>query len=227
MRILIVTATSLEVDPITAALLPAAHGGVDVPSQGSPKVRTYTHQQKTIDVLTGVVGMVATSAWCARELARTHYDLALNLGVCGSFDRRLQPGAVVHVVHDRIAELGAEDGEDFLAIEQLGLEADGDCSNMAPPANAVLASLPTVSGISVNTVHGNEQSIAAVVARFRPQVESMEGAAFMYACAMSGVPFAQVRAVSNFVERRNRDSWKLREAIDNLGRTALQILSAV
>ena len=29
----------------------------------------------------------------------------------------------------------------------------------------------------------------------------MEGAAFMYACLIQDVPFAQVRAVSNMVER--------------------------
>ena len=66
-------------------------------------------------------------------------------------------------------------------------------------------------------MHGNERSIAAVVERFNPQVESMEGAAFMSACLIHKVPFAQVRAVSNLVERRNRDAWKMAEAIRNLG----------
>jgi futalosine hydrolase len=84
-----------------------------------------------------------------------------------------------------------------------------------------------VSAITVNTVHGNERSIARVGERFDPQVESMEGAAFMYACRIQGVPFAQVRAVSNVVERRNRDAWKLPEAIRNLADTALKILDTV
>ena len=35
-------------------------------------------------------------------LARAEYDVALNLGVCGSFDRALAPGSVVHVVTDRL-----------------------------------------------------------------------------------------------------------------------------
>ena len=39
-----------------------------------------------IDVLTTGVGMVATAAWCSRVLAKQDYDLALNVGVCGSFD---------------------------------------------------------------------------------------------------------------------------------------------
>ena len=34
----------------------------------------------------------------------------------------------------------------------------------------------------------------------------------MYACLIQGSPFAQVRAVSNFVERRNRGAWKIGEA---------------
>ena len=62
-------------------------------------------------MLVSGVGMVATATWCSHALARERYDLALNLGVCGSFDRTLPLGTVVHVVTDRLAELGAEDGE--------------------------------------------------------------------------------------------------------------------
>ena len=46
----------------------------------------------------------------------------------------------------------------------------------------------------------------------------------MYACLVHGVSFAQVRAVSNIVERRNRAAWKLREAIDALGAAVLAII---
>jgi futalosine hydrolase len=53
----------------------------------------------------------------------------------------------------------------------------------------------------------------------------MEGAAFMYACLMHKVPFAQVRAVSNLVERRNRNSWRLAEAIQNLSVETLRIIN--
>jgi futalosine hydrolase len=176
--------------------------------------------------------MVATAAWCSQALARQRYDVALNLGVCGSFDRSLPLGGVVHVVTDRLSELGAEDGESFLSIHQLGLLdeneppfVDGRLVNRTPPANRTLAGLRTVDGITVNTVHGRDESIACVTERCSPQVESMEGAAFMYACLVHGQPFAQVRAVSNVVERRNRDAWKLPEAVANLGATALRILS--
>lgn len=211
MRILLVSATAQETDSIAAKLT--------------------DFSQHHIDLLVTGVGMVATAARCAQALTRERYDLALNLGVCGSFDPALTPGAVVHVVTDRIAELGAEDGDGFLTIQQMHLLGEnefpftgGRLVNAHPPANAALQQLPAVDGITVNTVHGNARSIAAVTSRFAPQVESMEGAAFMYCCLSQGVAFAQVRAVSNMVETRNRALWKMAEAIDSLTRTALSIL---
>jgi futalosine hydrolase len=209
MRILVVAATEAEVAPLVAR-----YGGA----------RAGAASPHEIDILTTGVGMVATAARTARALAHNRYELALNLGVCGSFDRGLALGCVVHVVSDRIAELGAEDGDRFLSVEELLLPADHQFVNATPPASEALRRLPAVSGITVNTVHGNERSIAAVVRRFKPQVESMEGGAFMYSCLVHGIPFAQVRAVSNVVEKRNRDAWKMSEAIANLNSVALQIL---
>jgi futalosine hydrolase len=175
--------------------------------------------------------MVAAGVWCARALARASYDLALNAGLCGSFDPALPPGSVVHVVSDCCSELGAEDGEAFLSAFDLTLVdrnefpyVGGRLVNAAPPNNGALARLPPVSGITVNTVHGRETSIARVVERLAPQVESMEGAAFMYACLVSRVPFAQVRGVSNVVERRNRAAWKVAEAIDALAAAVQEIV---
>jgi futalosine hydrolase len=180
-----------------------------------------------VDVLTTGVGMVATAAWCSRAMAHVQYDLAWNVGLCGAFDRTLDLGTVVHVVSDRIAELGAEDAEAFLTIQQLNLLGDdefpfrgGQLVNEAPPVNVVLAGLPQVSGVTVNTVHGRDRSIVEVSERFAPQVESMEGAAFMYCALIHGLSFAQVRAVSNLVERRNRSAWRIDAAIERLNHTA-------
>ena len=55
----------------------------------------------------------------ARADPTTAYDLALNLGVCGSFDSFLEPGTSSTWCRDRLAELGAEDGEAFLTLEDL------------------------------------------------------------------------------------------------------------
>ena len=199
----------------------------------TPRLEGYRFAAHDVDVLTTGVGMVATAVWCSERFARERYDLALNFGVCGAFVPALPLAAAVHVVSDTFAELGAEDGERFLSLEQLGLlGADefpfraGRIVNVAPPRNPALEGLRKVSGITVNTVHGDDASIAAVVERLQPDVESMEGAAFMYAALVHGVPCAQVRVVSNVVERRNRAAWKMPESIAELGRTALEMLEA-
>lgn len=211
MRILIVTATAAELAPCREAL---AHDS-----------------RHEIEILTTGVGMVATAVRVSRALMACRYDLVLNLGVCGSFRRELTPGTVVHVTADSLPELGAEDDDRFLSIHELRLLGEDDFPfsggrlvNGAPPANSALDRLPRVAGITVNTVHGSEASIAQVVARVNPDVESMEGAAFMYACLVDGTRFAQIRAVSNIVERRNRDAWKLGDAVRALGETALAII---
>ena len=224
MRILIVAATDAEL----ACLGESLGAG----RRSRQRVVAHTLGSRDLHLLTTGVGMVATASWCARALAESPYDLAINIGLCGSFDPLLLPGTVVHVVSDCLAELGAEDGDRFLTLHQLGLEDRADARlggvafvNDQPPDIAALERLPKVRGITVNTVHGNEPSIAAVVERLGPQVETMEGAAFMYACLMHQVPFAQVRAVSNLVERRNRPAWKVRDAIDALSRAALDVVS--
>jgi futalosine hydrolase len=224
MRLLIVAATAMEVAPLAAALgAPAAAPG--------EHLRKCRHGRHDIELLITGVGMVATAAWCSRALARTAYDIALNVGVCGSFDEAFAPGAVVQVISDRIAELGAEDNGRFLTLDDLRLTdpsggplARAELVNDSPPASAALARLPRVRGISVNTVHGDARSIAEVRERFAPQVESMEGAGFVYGCLLHEVRFAQIRAVSNVVETRNRASWRLAEAVANVTATALEVI---
>jgi futalosine hydrolase len=223
LRILVVAATAAEVAPFAARLRHT--------SNRTSRIARYNGIGHELDILVSGVGMIATAAWTSRELARERYDLALNVGVCGSFSPRLPLGAVVHVATDRIAELGAEDGDDFLTVQQLRLLDDnefpferGKLVNTSPPSIHALASLRTVDGITVNTAHGSEPSIRRVVDRFNPDVESMEGAGFMYAALIHGVPFAQVRAVSNVVERRNRSAWKLDLAVAELGDAAWRLL---
>jgi futalosine hydrolase len=220
---LIVAATAAEIDPLLVAL---GHR-----TNSSGRLHSFSRGTHEIDVLTTGVGMVATATWSSRVLATRDYGLALNVGVCGSFDNAIALGTVVHVVSEELPEMGAEAGDMFLTLHDLKLLARDDfpfkggrLMNADPPAIAALQGLPPVRGITINTVHGNDRSIAAVRERCDPQVETMEGAAFMYACLIDGTAFAEVRAVSNVVEKRNRAAWKLGEAIDNLNVAVLQII---
>lgn len=202
MRILVVAATEAELASLAADH--RAHRGVDFLATG--------------------VGMVSTAARVSRALAIESFDFALNVGLCGSFNPAYPPGLVVHIISDRVSELGAEDGDSFLALDELKLSGDQSFTTGPQPVSAALLALPRVSAITVNTVHGNDISIARAIDSFHADVETMEGAAFMCACLINKTPFAQVRAVSNVVERRNREAWRIPEALATLTKTCGAIL---
>jgi futalosine hydrolase len=150
------------------------------------------------------------------------------MGICGTFNNNLDIGSVVHVYEDQFAEMGAEDGMKFLSMEDLKLEAITKITNKdSLEAHQILALLPKVNGITVNKVHGNEKSIQKIVNRFHPIVESMEGAAFMFACEQEQIPYFQIRAVSNLVERRNKNNWNIPLAIENLNKKIVNFLDSI
>jgi futalosine hydrolase len=171
--------------------------------------------------------MVATAFALGKHLANNQYDLAINLGIAGSFDREIALGEVVEISKDTIAELGAEDDNYFLPIEKLGF-GEGTYYPSSKLENLYNLfnnfNLKQTTAITVNTVHGNNASIQKITDRLNPQIESMEGAAFFYACKQFNVPCIQIRAVSNYVEKRNRDAWKIGLAIKNLNTFAMELV---
>ena len=127
----------------------------------------------------------------------------------------------------RIAEFERftqEDGEKFLTIKEIGLEGEIEMFNETVISNRVLDEIPKVCGVTVNTVHGHDKSIEKVFNKFHPNTESMEGAAFMFACEQVGVKYAQIRAVSNLVEKRNKENWNIPLAIENLNKKILEVI---
>jgi len=180
----------------------------------APFLRSPAGQAPETDVLVTGVGMVATAFALGKRLATHRYDLLLNVGIAGSFDRSIPLGDVVCVYQDTFAELGAEDGDDFLPSDELGL---GEHTfEGVQQGHKGLDTLRKCRGITVNKVHGNDAAIAEIIRRLNPQTESMEGAAVFYAAHQLALPALQVRAISNYVERRNRTSWEIATAVENL-----------
>ncbi len=210
MKLLLVAATLPEIQPLLSAFA--------IDNESDEKI-IGRHSVKVL--ITGA-GMVPTAFSIGRHLSQSSYDLAINIGIAGSFDFDLNLGDVFVVKEDTFAELGAEDGDDFLSFDNLGLGISSQTSH--PHPGFVTEGLKEVNAITVNKVHGNEFSIAKAIARFNPQIESMEGASFFYACNQSNVPCIQIRAISNYVERRNREKWNIDLAIKNLNDTVINLL---
>jgi futalosine hydrolase len=174
-----------------------------------------------IDHLVTGVGMVATAIELSKKLIENDYDLVINAGIAGSFNRSIEIGQVVEVVKDTFSEIGAQDGNQFLSPNDIGLDLDNVFHNESK------TSFDKVSGITVNTIHGEDTSIVRVMYRLNPQVETMEGAAFFMTCQRFSVNCMQLRSISNYVEKRNKSKWDIPKAIKNLNIELNNILNSL
>lgn len=195
MKLLLVVATKAEVAPL--------FDYYDLPDK-------KFIQTPKFDVLITGVGMTAT-AFALGQYLNPHYYLVLNVGIAGSFDQKIELGSLVHITSDTFAELGVEDDDQFISIDELGFG-----QSTYALATPFIPDILQVKGITVNKVHGNTTSIALIQKRFAVQTESMEGAAVCYACSQLNIPLLQVRSISNYIEQRNTANWKIELAIKNL-----------
>jgi len=218
MNILLVSATYLEIEPLLLQF--------QLEQEVNQKLKRYTYNKHKIDVLIPGVGMTCTAYWMGKTLNSKIYDVAINLGIAGSFNENIKIGETVNIISDQISEIGAEDGDSFLSTTDLGFTEE-ELPLKLLQDNSIINSLTKVSAITVNTTHGNDTSIQKIKERFNPQVESMEGAAFFYACLLEGITCAQIRTISNKVERRNKDNWDIPLAVKNLCDTGLKIIQAL
>jgi len=158
-------------------------------------------------LITGV-GMVNVAINLTKELMKNKYDLVISMGVAGSFSNELKNGDVVEVVEDNFSEIGFENDLEVSRFTDFDLKIKY--------LNKSRTSLKKVRAITVNTVHGNNDTISAIVQRETPEIESMEGASVFKVCEEFNVPSIQIRSISNKVEKRNKNNWDLELAIGNL-----------
>ena len=231
-KILVVAATVAEIQPFVNFL----HQEMTV--RKSPVFSNYA-----FDVLITGVGMVNTALKVSKSLALNDFDFALNVGIAGHFPKKLQTtrtaatytfekGAVVEVVSECFGDLGVElaDGS-FTDMFELGLmiqnEAPFTDDKLLNPKPLCPFQLPLAHGLTVQTVHGFPNSIKSILQKYKDvQIETMEGAAFFQACLTEGVSFSEIRAISNFVEARNRENWLIDEAIERLNEVLIDLFVA-
>jgi futalosine hydrolase len=232
MHLLLVTATRKELDPSIHAM--------KVEQQIIPnRLTRYQYMNHSVDVLVTGVGMMPTAFWLGKTLSNGNYDLAINAGVAGSFTHSLILGEVVNVTEDYLIETGAENESNFLTLTDLNLLDVKDfpltekgIKSTYDFENPALTIIKKVNGITVNKVHGSTSSIHRDMAHYhalhgKPVItESMEGASFMFACINEKIPCVQIRAISNYVEQRNTDNWKMDIAINNLNEKVLEVMQS-
>jgi futalosine hydrolase len=142
------------------------------------------------------------------------------------------PGDVVAVKEEIMGDLGVMEGHDtWNDIFELKL-ADPNLfpfkSGKLPNPHHKLfqkINLPLVSAVSVNEITTSPKKIHQLIEQYAPAIESMEGAAFHYVCLNEGIPFIQIRSISNRIGERDKSQWQMNKAIENLQNTLISLIN--
>ncbi|MER7550197.1 futalosine hydrolase [Streptomyces anulatus] len=220
MRVLVVTAVPVERDAVTRAF------------GGRPETVALPggelHRLGAFDVLAGGAGPAAAAAATAFALASASapYGLVVSAGIGGAFTPLTPLGSLVVASDIVAADLGADTPDGFLPVTALGFGRD----RFAPPpalVRKVTAAAGAAPGpvLTVSTVTGTAERAGALLAAHPGALaEAMEGFGIAEAAARAEVPVLELRAVSNAVGPRDRDAWRIGDALAALteafGKTA-------
>ncbi|MEU8115545.1 futalosine hydrolase [Micromonospora sp. NPDC048947] len=202
--LLVVTAVPAEADAVRAGLT-------------DPTV-TVT----PIGVGPAVAGAATARLLALAEAAGRPYRAVVSAGVAGGFTGRAEVGDTVLGTASIAADLGAESPDGFIPVAELGMPPALLGAGSRVPADpgllaALRAALPTATAgpvLTVSTVTGTTASTDELRRRHPEAVaEAMEGYGVAVAAAQAGVPFAELRTISNPIGPRDRDAWRLREAL--------------
>ncbi len=222
-KILVVAATDME-----AVALKTLTGLM-------PVGNSFSYGKLRTDLLVTGVGTVATAYALTKELyCRERPEIAINIGIAGSYRTDLANGTVVVVRSDLFGDAGIETTEGIMSLFDAGLGdpsgfpfKEGRLPGYEGVDETVFGDLIMEDGITLNSASTSQKTIKSVSERYNPGIETMEGAAFSYICASEKVPFLALRSVSNPVGERDKSMWDIPMALENLSVSLKYILDRI
>jgi futalosine hydrolase len=181
----------------------------------------YAHPKEAegLDLTDGLelgVGKIEASFALTRRLCAGLPEVVVNFGVAGVFPHSgLDVGDVCLVTEETLADEGVVTHDGFADLVELKLaERRGWTANAGwvERLSDVLGGPRCVRGTTVSTISGTDEVAAAYAERSSAVVESMEGAAVARVCEAFGVPWVQVRSISNRVGQRSKGGWDIGRA---------------
>ena len=177
------------------------------------------------------VGLLETALSLTRRLSRGPMpDLIVSLGIGGGF---AASGAGVLDVCVATAEVIADFGICRAPVVEPFDEGLAAARSLAAPGiwRQAFSALPpgSLSGpfVSVNAVTADADRAAALWEQYSPVCENMEGAAVARVAAEFRVDWLELRAVSNLVGPRDRDAWRVRDALARLAAALPAVTAAL
>lgn len=225
MRILIVTAVEAEAAALRHGIAPAGGAVASGPAGDGPAnsgpAASGPAGDAAVEVAVVGVGSAAAAAGTSRRLAVAAssgrpYDAVVSAGIGGGFPGRVAVGQTAVATRSVAADLGAESPDGFLPIDELGFGTAVATTDDALTAWLRTALPDAVPGavLTVNTVTGTASTAEALTVRHPDAVaEAMEGYGVACAAELAGLPFAELRTISNPVGPRDRTGWRIPSAL--------------
>lgn len=179
-------------------------------------------------VITGV-GLMATSYALTKAVCASRPQILLQAGIAGSLLPERPLGEVVGIRSESVGDLGVEEEGRFRSLFDMGFlngqSAPWKDRRLPNPYTAEFPShLPLVDAVSINEISTQAPRIDYYRDGLKAVAESMEGAAFHYVGLSEGLRFFQLRAFSNYVGDRNKQRWRIADAIEHLNTELRQLI---
>ncbi|MFY7964636.1 MAG: futalosine hydrolase [Chitinophagaceae bacterium] len=187
---------------------------------------------KKIDISFSVtgIGMLATAVNLTKIIYEQKPDLMIQAGIAGCFDEDIELGKVVLIEKEFLGDLGVEENSKWIDVFDLKLiEASQKPFNKKAIINKRIkqynwGNLPIVNAVTVNQITTQPQHINQLIKKYKPTIESMEGAALHYVCNSFNIPYLQIRSISNYIGERDKTKWKMKLAINNLNKGIREVI---
>ncbi|KMJ56581.1 hypothetical protein AB685_21055 [Bacillus sp. LL01] len=206
---------------------------VSVEAEKEAVLRGIGKDNETFNVVVAGVGVAAAATTTAITLTNQPYQLVINAGIAGGFVGRADVGSLVVANEIICADLGTETDEGFLPLDQLGLGVTGVKVDEAAKETIISAfkqaNRKVAAGqiLTLSKVTGTQETTDQLMKRYPDAVaEGMEGFGVATAALKCGVPVLEIRSISNGIGPRDRESWKIKEALIEL-EEASKIISEV
>lgn len=174
-------------------------------------------------IVTGV-GAVNAAYALTRAIEHEKPEAIIVCGIGGAYaESGLRIGDVVCAESECYGDLGASSPEGFLDMKALGfpvVPGETPLFNILPMQ--IFPAERRAPFVTLNMCSGTDQRPGIKCGA----VENMEGAAVAHVAALAGIPVGEIRGISNMVGRRDKSTWRVKEAAAAAQQALLEFVAA-
>ncbi|MEC4675963.1 MAG: futalosine hydrolase [Nitrospirota bacterium] len=204
----------------------------------------YAGKIQDHDIIYAVSGVGKTNAAHATTLLIHEYAPAMiiNFGVGGAYPSAgLKAGDIAVASKEIYADEGVLLKDGFHTLETIGLHllktgrrkyfnefpADRKLGKAALNSATLITSSKSGIFATVSSCTGAREKAEELSLKYNAICENMEGAAVAHLCCSYGIPFVEIRGISNIVEDRDTGRWDTKLASENCQKALIEFLKTL